>query len=183
MRLFVVLSVCIAVSSAYPNLVDLAAANNATKLVALLNSAGLADILKDPSQGRKWIFIDSFKSTLRTSHNPSYDERVWKWMNVCMDIFAPEFRLTFCYIYLTILYNVKVVSLVDKIIEYESYNHVQPFVLFKCPFYVLWLLSYYWMHKVWRNNYNLGMKNNNVNYNFQWFYYECDAHLSWAQVE
>ncbi|XP_052675650.1 periostin-like [Crassostrea angulata] len=51
MRLFVVLSVCIAVSSAYPNLVDLAAANNATKLVALLNSAGLADILKDPSQG------------------------------------------------------------------------------------------------------------------------------------
>lgn len=183
MRLFVVLSVCIAVSSAYPNLVDLAAANNATKLVALLNSAGLADILKDPSQGRKWIFIDSFKSTLRTSHNPSYDERVWEWMNVCMDIFAPEFRLTFCYIYLTILFNVKVVSLVDKIIEYESYNHVQPFVLFKCPFYVLWLLSYYWMHKVWRNNYNLGMKNNNVNYKFQWLNNECDAHLSWAQVE
>lgn len=43
-------------------------------------------------------------------------------MNVCMDIFAPEFRLTFCYIYLTILFNVKVVSLVDKIIEYESYD-------------------------------------------------------------
>lgn len=66
MRLFVVLSVCIAVSSAYPNLVDLAAANNATKLVSLLNSAGLADILKDPSQGTciQCIFIDSFRKTL-----------------------------------------------------------------------------------------------------------------------
>ncbi|XP_061164314.1 periostin-like [Saccostrea echinata] len=51
MKLLLVLSVCIAVSSAYPNLVDLASANNATKLVSLLTSAGLADILKDPSQG------------------------------------------------------------------------------------------------------------------------------------
>lgn len=51
MKLFIVLSVCLAVSTAYPNLVDLANANNATTLVGLLNSAGLADILKDPSQG------------------------------------------------------------------------------------------------------------------------------------
>ena len=51
MKLLLVLSVCFAVSAAYPNLVDLAQANGATKLVELLTSAGLADILRDPTQG------------------------------------------------------------------------------------------------------------------------------------
>lgn len=58
-------------------------------------------------------------------------------MNVCMDIFEFEFCFIFCYIYFIILFNGNVLFFVDKIIEYEFYNIVELFVLFKCFFYVL----------------------------------------------